>query len=245
MPFALVDDVWFTNPKVTRLSKDAKLLYLAGNCYCSRNLTDGVLTKTAVRIVLLEVTAKPRHVTELHEAGFWDRLEDGYLVHDWHDINRPAEEIKQRRKEISEKRREAGKKGAEEKWRRDRIDQSMRQEVARRIGGQPGLATDTACTYCQTKLIIDWTNPDRVRFLDTEGRTTPELDHVIALAVGGAHDVDNLRLACLRCNRSRGSGKPGKPSSNLPGPLPMPLASPSQEEPKSATFPIPALRAMP
>jgi hypothetical protein len=116
MPYALLDDNWPNNGKVQRLSKDAKLLYVAGLCFCSRNLTDGVLTAKSVKIVLLEIDAKPRHVNELFEQGLWDRAADGYLVHDYTDVNKPAEEIKQRRKEISEARREAGKKGAAARW---------------------------------------------------------------------------------------------------------------------------------
>ncbi|GAB3763515.1 hypothetical protein GCM10028796_17140 [Ramlibacter monticola] len=34
----------------------------------------------------------------------------------------------------------------------------------------------------------------------------PELEHVVPLAKGGAHSYENVRCACRRCNRAKGSG---------------------------------------
>jgi len=36
------------------------------------------------------------------------------------------------------------------------------------------------------------------------GSDTPEVDHLVPLALGGTDDDANLVLSCLRCNRSKG-----------------------------------------
>ena len=89
--------------------------------------------------------------------------------------------------------------------RRPAITQPMRQEVARRLGVAPGEVSAQECTYCREPIIVNWADPDRVRFLDTLGRSRPELDHVHALANGGPHTAQNLVPACLSCNRRKGA----------------------------------------
>lgn len=116
MTYVLLDDNYPNNPKVEPLTIQAKYLYVCGLCYCNRNLTDGALTAKAVKKILLEADVRQKHVVELMDAGLWDRAADGFLVHDWGDVNHPAEVVKAKRKEVSEKRREAGRKGAEARW---------------------------------------------------------------------------------------------------------------------------------
>lgn len=93
------------------------------------------------------------------------------------------------------------------KRRRPSINQGMRQAVARRSGGIPGATKTIWCHYCVERLVIDWSDPRRVRFLDLDGRSTPELDHVEPLSLGGPHTVENLVPACLSCNRSKCAGR--------------------------------------
>lgn len=102
-------------------------------------------------------------------------------------------------------------------YRKQRITQAMRQGVARRLLVEPGSVCRRPCIYCSQSLIVDWRDPERVRFLDSEGRATPELDHVHSLANGGPHVVENIVLACLRCNRRKGaaSGFPGSAMTQL------------------------------
>lgn len=40
------------------------------------------------------------------------------------------------------------------------------------------------------------------------GATKYELDHIVPLAAGGAHDDANLQLLCMPCNRSKGARDP-------------------------------------
>lgn len=63
------------------------------------------------------------------------------------------------------------------------IPTTLRREVVERAGNR--------CEYC---------------LLSAEVAFFPhEVDHVIAEKHGGATDIDNLALACWRCNRHKGS----------------------------------------
>lgn len=42
------------------------------------------------------------------------------------------------------------------------------------------------------------------------------LDHIVPLALGGAHTRANVRLAHIRCNSRRGAGKPSGPFPSTP-----------------------------
>jgi 5-methylcytosine-specific restriction endonuclease McrA len=86
---------------------------------------------------------------------------------------------------------------------RPAITQSMRSAVADRAGCRPGMMTLIRCTYCESPIIVDRTEPKRTRFLDRHYRSTPELDHIIPLARGGPHTVENLTPSCQFCNRSK------------------------------------------
>lgn len=63
------------------------------------------------------------------------------------------------------------------------IPASLRREVVERAGNR--------CEYCLL--------PSEVAFFPHE------VDHVVAEKHGGATDIDNLALACWRCNRHKGT----------------------------------------
>jgi hypothetical protein len=53
--------------------------------------------------------------------------------------------------------------------------------------------------------------------VDTEGPMRPSIDHVIPLARGGLHQVENLQLAHYRCNLSKGARIPAETPGFFPG----------------------------
>lgn len=79
----------------------------------------------------------------------------------------------------------------------------MRAEIAERYGCGRGQRVTIGCHYCGDPIVIDRTSK-RVRFLDSLGRSRPELDHVKPLFWGGPHTAENIVPACLSCNRSKG-----------------------------------------
>lgn len=62
--------------------------------------------------------------------------------------------------------------------------QEMRRKIARRDGWK--------CHYCKQPL----------------AKTAATLDHVVPLALGGTWRIDNLRLACKKCNGLKGCKAP-------------------------------------
>jgi len=57
------------------------------------------------------------------------------------------------------------------------------------------LAENPQCVYC--------------------GGKATEADHIIPLALGGSHDLDNLQATCGPCNRSKGTKRAPKTVANL------------------------------
>ena len=63
------------------------------------------------------------------------------------------------------------------------VAENLRRAVHSRAGG--------ACEYCLIP--------------ESAGFYTHEIDHVVALKHGGKSELGNLALACLSCNRHKGS----------------------------------------
>jgi hypothetical protein len=103
-----LDDQFPDHPKVVLAGPQAAWLYVAGLCYCSRHLTDGVIPKALVpRLTDFRGSAAKKLV----EAGLWDDEGDVYRVHDYllHQESRSEVEAKR------QARREAGSKGGRSK----------------------------------------------------------------------------------------------------------------------------------
>jgi HNH endonuclease len=66
--------------------------------------------------------------------------------------------------------------------RRRKISESIRRQVAERAGYR--------CSYCRSP---EWAGVPMV------------VDHIIPLAAGGTSEIENLCLACYRCNEFKGA----------------------------------------
>lgn len=106
-----VDDNFPEHPKVEHISDKAFRLHVTALCYCTRNLTDGVMSTVAVRAMLAARKWSKRLVDELVSADLWSVIEDGFHIHDYLDWNPSAQEVKRRRSEARE--RMAGKRSRE------------------------------------------------------------------------------------------------------------------------------------
>lgn len=92
MTWIKLDDGFFDNAKVIAAGTDAQLLYVAGLCFSSRNLTDGRIPGPAVKR-LTDLKNPARAAAALVSVGLW--LEDGddYLVHDYEKHQRSAADV--------------------------------------------------------------------------------------------------------------------------------------------------------
>jgi hypothetical protein len=114
MPWARLDDAFYTHRKVIDLSPSARWLYVAALCYCNQNLTDGILSPAAAESIGL--IRQPRQaIAELVKAGLWQRLPDGYEVHDYLKYQFSRAQILQARKADAE-RQSRRRRGSDGRW---------------------------------------------------------------------------------------------------------------------------------
>lgn len=119
-----IDDQFYMTLKNSRMDRDEQDLYLAGNVFCNGQLTDGFIPE--IRLPLLAAWAKlPSEAnlqaiaSRLVEHEFWEKVDGGYMVHDFLDWAKSKEEVLS----LKEARSQAGKRGGQ-------LSQSKRQANA-------------------------------------------------------------------------------------------------------------------
>lgn len=108
MAWSRLDDNYFTHRKTAPLSKDAKLLDLAGIAYSARELRDGYLSRRDVRVVAAQVDVDDLDKTlrELERAGRWRRATDGHEIHDYLDYNPSRDQVLRERENTARRQQE-------------------------------------------------------------------------------------------------------------------------------------------
>lgn len=119
-------DGWDENPKILSVSEPAILMWIRAITYANRNKTGGYIPRGALH----KLTPSPAFAELADElanvrvpgctGGLFDRLENGYRVHDY-EVYQPAQDTEGSRSqgpsgELREKRSRAGKAGAESRW---------------------------------------------------------------------------------------------------------------------------------
>ena len=121
--WAKLDDALLDHAKILKagalFGRDgaAKALgfYLAGLLYTQKHLTNGFLSTEVVR--QLRVMDRPLDAARTMVAvNLWERAPGGYRIHDFHDHNPKAEDVKRHLKHIRQVRRRAGLNGAKARW---------------------------------------------------------------------------------------------------------------------------------
>jgi hypothetical protein len=108
MVWLRIDDQIAHHPKFIDAGPVASWLWLCGNTYCNKYLTDGFIRESALPM-LGNVTNAKKWAEVLVQVGLWEKVEGGYEVHDFHDFNPTAYQVKEkRRKDRDRKRAESG-----------------------------------------------------------------------------------------------------------------------------------------
>ncbi|AEW94631.1 MULTISPECIES: hypothetical protein [Streptomycetaceae] len=97
MPWVRLDDRFPSNRKIRLLSDAAFRLYVSAICWSAENLTDGVVKTAELRLVA-DVRSARRHAKELVESSLWEELPDGWRIHDYHEYQPTAEQVRADRK---------------------------------------------------------------------------------------------------------------------------------------------------
>ncbi|MFG2225352.1 hypothetical protein [Streptomyces sp. NPDC048644] len=123
MPWVRLDDRFPSHRKVALLSDKAFRLYVSGLCWVSENLTEGKILDRELKVIS-RIRGPKTAAAELVDAGLWERIPDGYLIHDYLEYNPDRARVKAdreanaaRQKAFRERKRterEAAKKAAEE-----------------------------------------------------------------------------------------------------------------------------------
>lgn len=102
MPWVKLDDRFPSHRKIALLSDRAFRLHVAAICWCSENLTDGRITDRELTLITrirgVKATAK-----QLEDAGVWDRVEGGWVIHDYLDFNPSRDQVLAERKKNAER----------------------------------------------------------------------------------------------------------------------------------------------
>ena len=96
MVWIRIDDQIAHHPKFFAAGPVAAWLWVCGNGYCNKYLTDGFIPTASLR-ALGNVPHVEKQAEVLVKVGLWDRESEGFRVHDFHDYNPTAAEVRAKR----------------------------------------------------------------------------------------------------------------------------------------------------
>jgi len=94
MPWAHLDDHFYSHPKVVATPLPAVGLFAIGLSYCGDQLTDGFIPRS----VVVGIRGWTSAARMLIERNFWNEVPGGYQVHDYLDWNDSREQVLAKRK---------------------------------------------------------------------------------------------------------------------------------------------------
>lgn len=126
MSWARFDDQYPDHPKVVKVGPLGMALHTAATCYCARYLTDGFVPAAMIqRLINLDglfiksnggsnAVTHTLLTSELTNAGLFDEVPGGFMVHDYLKYNPPSEQVK------AEKERNAARQAEFKRKRREK-----------------------------------------------------------------------------------------------------------------------------
>lgn len=95
MAWTRIDDKFLMNPKVQSAGAYGMALYLSGLIYCNTNLTDGFIPDVMLPVLcgLAFQTPSKKVADMLVSLNLWERVSDGYQVHDFLSFNKSKQDI--------------------------------------------------------------------------------------------------------------------------------------------------------
>lgn len=106
MTWVRLDDGFLDHPKFLKAGPLAGYLAICAIAWSGRNLTDGHIPEEQLpRLINLEgLRVKPKDLADkLVKIGLWDRTEEGWLVHDFHEYQSSRAEVEERREQTRER----------------------------------------------------------------------------------------------------------------------------------------------
>lgn len=103
MPWFKIDDSLWGHPKWLASSPAARALWVTAGSWCMAQVQDGKVPS----IVLPMLGGKAKDAAELVTVGLWEKADDGWLFHDWHDYQPSREQIEADRHAARERQKRA------------------------------------------------------------------------------------------------------------------------------------------
>jgi hypothetical protein len=103
MTWVKLDDGFFENAKVMRLTDRAVRLYLASLCLSNRNLTDGLITPQHRKVLYALTSSNAKHAAELTTAGLWLNTDAGNVIRSYLEYQPSAADVKAHRAKAAER----------------------------------------------------------------------------------------------------------------------------------------------
>jgi hypothetical protein len=126
MPWVRIDENAMDHPKFLAISANAWRLWCEGLCYCQKHLTDGLISRLALKCFRYYSPASFKMLTEPLVAGkgpLWHEQADGDVtVHDYLDWNDSRERVHQLRDGAKARRQKFGQK---DETRSERVPNSV------------------------------------------------------------------------------------------------------------------------
>jgi len=97
MTWIKIDDGFADHPKVLKVGVNGIALQIRALCYCSRQLTDGVIPMDVLALLCTGIKDCERVVKAMVDAKIWKEIDGGYLVHDFLAYNPSRADTKKRR----------------------------------------------------------------------------------------------------------------------------------------------------
>lgn len=110
-----IDDAFLEDETILSLRHTTYRVHVSGIIYCSRNLTDGIVTDRAAKVIqaILGFNVR-RAVAELEEAGLWVPVESGHRIKNYLKYNPSAEKVKEMRARNAERQQRHRDRGHNE-----------------------------------------------------------------------------------------------------------------------------------
>lgn len=97
MTWFVIDDTFAFHPKVVAAG-NAITLWVRAGAWCAQQLTDG-----HVPAYMIPSLGSKRDAGKLVEVGLWERVEGGYVFHDWADYQQSRAEVERKRRQNADR----------------------------------------------------------------------------------------------------------------------------------------------
>lgn len=136
MTWVKLSDTFAEDPRLEQAGPLALALHVAALCYCARQLTDGHLTRGAVRR-LLELDGQDPHdvARSLVDVDMWESTDDGYRIVEYLEDQPSREHVEVTRAERAKAGRAGGKRSGEA--RRSNSEANTKQVASRLLEPRP------------------------------------------------------------------------------------------------------------